>query len=233
MLAAAERWGGGDGRAPVPCRAPSRSRATRRRVALPARGRRPRHQAPVRAARGRSAVGARPARAAAFSAPRGGPPRDPRRRRRGHRAAGDPPGLSSRDRAGEPTVLLGFRDGAHAHGAALLRDAARRHRRRLRRPPRPRHRPARGGARRATPPRPSTRAGRRRCSRGCARCASARETPAQLALEAGMACGFGACFGCVVPSAAAATCACASTGRCSTRDELERVEEPTRRSAAA
>jgi len=26
-----------------------------------------------------------------------------------------------------------------------------------------------------------------------------RQTPAQLALEAGMACGFGACFGCVVP----------------------------------
>ncbi len=25
-----------------------------------------------------------------------------------------------------------------------------------------------------------------------------RETPAQLALEAGMACGYGACFGCVV-----------------------------------
>jgi NAD(P)H-flavin reductase len=24
-------------------------------------------------------------------------------------------------------------------------------------------------------------------------------TPAQLALEAGMACGYGACFGCVVP----------------------------------
>jgi dihydroorotate dehydrogenase electron transfer subunit len=30
-------------------------------------------------------------------------------------------------------------------------------------------------------------------------CAS-RETPAQLALEAGMACGFGACHGCVVPA---------------------------------
>jgi len=28
---------------------------------------------------------------------------------------------------------------------------------------------------------------------------AAREVPAQLALEAGMACGFGACFGCVVP----------------------------------
>jgi NAD(P)H-flavin reductase len=26
------------------------------------------------------------------------------------------------------------------------------------------------------------------------------ETPAQLALESGMACGFGACFGCVVPT---------------------------------
>jgi dihydroorotate dehydrogenase electron transfer subunit len=28
---------------------------------------------------------------------------------------------------------------------------------------------------------------------------TAREVPAQLALESGMACGFGACFGCVVP----------------------------------
>jgi dihydroorotate dehydrogenase electron transfer subunit len=27
-----------------------------------------------------------------------------------------------------------------------------------------------------------------------------RDIPAQLALEAGMACGFGACFGCVVPT---------------------------------
>lgn len=27
-----------------------------------------------------------------------------------------------------------------------------------------------------------------------------RQTPAQLALESGMACGFGACFGCVVPT---------------------------------
>jgi NAD(P)H-flavin reductase len=30
----------------------------------------------------------------------------------------------------------------------------------------------------------------------CAR----RDTPAQLALESGMACGYGACFGCVVPT---------------------------------
>jgi NAD(P)H-flavin reductase len=27
-----------------------------------------------------------------------------------------------------------------------------------------------------------------------------RDVPGQLALEAGMACGFGACFGCVVPT---------------------------------
>ncbi len=27
-----------------------------------------------------------------------------------------------------------------------------------------------------------------------------RHVPAQLALESGMACGFGACFGCVVPT---------------------------------
>jgi NAD(P)H-flavin reductase len=30
--------------------------------------------------------------------------------------------------------------------------------------------------------------------------AAGREVPAQLALESGMACGFGACFGCVVPT---------------------------------
>ena len=29
---------------------------------------------------------------------------------------------------------------------------------------------------------------------------AARDVPCQLALEAGMACGFGACFGCVVPT---------------------------------
>jgi NAD(P)H-flavin reductase len=29
-----------------------------------------------------------------------------------------------------------------------------------------------------------------------------RGVPAQLALESGMACGFGACFGCVVPTRA-------------------------------
>ena len=96
------------------------------------------------------------------------------------------------------TVLLGFRDGERARGAALLRDA----------------RVATddgsaGHAGRVTDlleeelardahavvyacgPAPMLEAAR-------ATCELAR-VPAQLALEAPMACGFGACFGCVVP----------------------------------
>jgi dihydroorotate dehydrogenase electron transfer subunit len=104
----------------------------------------------------------------------------------------------SADSSPEATVLLGFRDGPRAQGAALLR-----------------------GARVATDdgsaghhglitdllaqelerdahatvyacgPSPMLEAVR-------ALCATAG-VPAQLALEAGMACGFGACYGCVVP----------------------------------
>jgi dihydroorotate dehydrogenase electron transfer subunit len=99
-----------------------------------------------------------------------------------------------------PSVLLGFRDADHAAGAELL-----------------------PGARVATDdgstghhglvtellaaeldedpraavygcgPPPMLEAVRRLCAE--------HEVPAQLALEAGMACGFGACFGCVVPTA--------------------------------
>lgn len=97
------------------------------------------------------------------------------------------------------TVLLGFRDSAHAAGAALL-----------------------SGAILATDdgsvghpglvtdllaaeldrdahaivyacgPAPMLEAVRALCA--------VRQTPAELALEAGMACGFGACYGCVVPA---------------------------------
>jgi dihydroorotate dehydrogenase electron transfer subunit len=110
-------------------------------------------------------------------------------------------------------VLLGFRDAAHAEGAALLRD--------------PRvatddgsygHRglvtellaaelsgfalrssQARTSGRRYTgaevyacgPP-PMLEAVRALCAE--------HDVPAQLALESGMACGYGACFGCVVPT---------------------------------
>ncbi len=96
------------------------------------------------------------------------------------------------------TVLLGFRDAAHAEGAALLRDArvatddgSRGHRgfvtellaEELERDPH-------ATVYACGPPAMLERV-RAICEQ--------RAVPAQLALEAGMACGFGACFGCVVP----------------------------------
>jgi dihydroorotate dehydrogenase electron transfer subunit len=103
--------------------------------------------------------------------------------------------LAPADRA---TVLLGFRDGAHAAGAALLEGA------------RVASDDGSVGERGlvtellareldadahasvyACGPAPMLEAVRALCAR--------RGVPAQLALESGMACGFGACFGCVVP----------------------------------
>ena len=96
-------------------------------------------------------------------------------------------------------ALLGFRDAAHAHGAALLEN--------------PRVATDDGSVGHhglvtdllvddldadpaatvyACGPPPMLEAVRALCT--------ARGVPAQLALEAGMACGFGACFGCVVPT---------------------------------
>jgi dihydroorotate dehydrogenase electron transfer subunit len=102
--------------------------------------------------------------------------------------------------AGAPApALLGFRDGAHAEGAALLAN--------------PRVATDDGSAGHhglvtdllvaaldedahatvyACGPPPMLEAVRALCAE--------RDVPAQLALEAGMACGFGACFGCVVPT---------------------------------
>lgn len=96
------------------------------------------------------------------------------------------------------TALLGFRDGARAEGAALLHDA---------------HVATDDGSLGhhglvtdllaaaldrdahatvyACGPAPMLEAARALCADG--------DVPAQLALESGMACGFGACFGCVVP----------------------------------
>jgi dihydroorotate dehydrogenase electron transfer subunit len=101
------------------------------------------------------------------------------------------------DALGDATTLLGFRDAAHAAGAALI-----------------------PGARVATDdgsaghhglvtellvpelradaqvyacgPPPMLEAVRALCA--------GHDVPAELALESGMACGFGACFGCVVPT---------------------------------
>ena len=116
--------------------------------------------------------------------------------------------------AAEPAILLGFRDAAHAEGAKVFGEAA------------SRGAPGGEGSREARfsiatddgsvghrglvtdllrdeldagdhvvvyscgPPR-MLEAVRALCDE--------RGVPAQLALEAGMACGFGACFGCVVP----------------------------------
>ena len=108
--------------------------------------------------------------------------------------------LAGRARPDDRAVLLGFRDAAHAEGADAARAA-------------PRvatddgsvgHHGlvtellARGARRRldatvyACGPPPMLEAVRALCAE--------REVPAQLALESGMACGFGACFGCVVPT---------------------------------
>jgi dihydroorotate dehydrogenase electron transfer subunit len=96
-------------------------------------------------------------------------------------------------------VLLGFRDGAHAVGGTLLTgaqiatdDGSVGHRglvtellaRELDADP--------AAVVYACGPAPMLEAARALCA--------AREVPAQLALESGMACGFGACFGCVVPT---------------------------------
>jgi NAD(P)H-flavin reductase len=100
--------------------------------------------------------------------------------------------------AGAPTVLLGFRDGARAQGAALL-----------------------DGATVATddgsaghhglvtdllaaelqrdPLATVYACGPAGMLEGVRAICAEAAVPAQLALEAGMACGFGACFGCVVP----------------------------------
>jgi dihydroorotate dehydrogenase electron transfer subunit len=106
--------------------------------------------------------------------------------------------LRARSAAPAPTVLLGFRDRDRAAGAALLRDAV------LATDDgstghhglvtelldaeldRDAH-----AVLYACGPAPMLEAARALCA--------ARAVPAQLALEAPMACGFGACHGCVVP----------------------------------
>ncbi len=108
------------------------------------------------------------------------------------------PGADATARADATTVLLGFRDAARAAGAALLSDACvatddgsvGHHGLvtellddELRRDPH--------AVVYACGPAPMLEGVRAMCEQ--------RDVPAQLALEAGMACGFGACFGCVVP----------------------------------
>ena len=59
-----------------------------------------------------------------------------------------------------------------------------------------------------------------------------RDVPAQLALEAGMACGFGACFGCVVPRRGGGYLRVCVDGPVIDAAELDRVEEHAGREAS-
>jgi dihydroorotate dehydrogenase electron transfer subunit len=129
----------------------------------------------------------------------------------------------TRANLGPVTVLLGFRDGARAQGAALLRDArvasddgSAGHRglvtellaAELEEGPR--------AVVYACGPAAMLEAVRALCAQ--------RETPAQLALEAGMACGFGACYGCVVTKRDGGYLRVCVDGPVVDASELERVD---------
>jgi dihydroorotate dehydrogenase electron transfer subunit len=134
--------------------------------------------------------------------------------------------------------LLGFRDAAHAAGAALLRDA------RIATDDGSRgHRglvtelltaELSGFALRSSQARTSGRRHTRAEVYACgpplmleavrALC-SEHDVPAQLAMESGMACGYGACFGCVVPTKDGYVRLCVD-GPVIEASALERVEHP-------
>lgn len=101
--------------------------------------------------------------------------------------------------AGDVVALLGFRDAAHAEGASLLADAkvatddgsVGHHGRVTELLERDLRETAAEAVVRACGPPPMLEAVRALCER--------LHVPAELALEAGMACGYGSCFGCVAP----------------------------------
>ena len=226
MLAAERRWGGGEGERPFLARAFSVARAGRIGQAhflLEDVGPGTHRLCELR--RGRASCGLLGPLGVGFAAPQDGPPGDPRRRRRRHRAAGDPPG--------------------RARGAGVDDDGAARLPRRRARRAAPRCCEAR-----ASPPtmvRPattasspncsreqldrdphaarSTRAGRRRCSRPCARSAPSAPCPPSSRWSQGWPAASAPASAASCPVVAGATCGCASTARSSMRRELERVEE--------
>jgi NAD(P)H-flavin reductase len=193
MLAAAERWGAGEDERPYLPRAFSYARwvAGEAQFLLEDVGPGTHRLCELREGDGLWVLGPL---GRGFTAPK-----DARRALLVGGGVGIAPLAGWQDELGErATVLLGFRDRAHAAGAALLGDAlvasddgsVGRHglvtdllRAEL-------DRDAHAGVYACGPP-AMLEAVRALCA--------ARAIPAQLALEAGMACGFGACFGCVVP----------------------------------
>jgi len=194
MLAAAERWGGGEDERPFLPRAFSvlRPRPGALDFLLEAVGPGTRRLSELRPGDGLWLAGP-------FG--RGfAPPRDGRRPLLVGGGVGIAPLAIWQDALGhEALALLGFRDAAHAEGAALL-----------------------AGARVSTddgsvghqgpvtdllaaelgagPDAEVYACGPPRMLEAVRRLCADRAVPAQLALESGMACGYGACFGCVVPT---------------------------------
>jgi dihydroorotate dehydrogenase electron transfer subunit len=200
MVAAAERWGGGGDERPYLPRAFSHARAREGRLSflLEAIGPGTERLAGLRAGEGLHLVG-----------PLGigwRPPEPDTRPLLVGGGIGAAPLLCLQDElAGEgvdPAILLGFRSAAHAEAASLFApepllatdDGSAGHhglvtdllREQLDRDP--------AATVFACGPPPMLEAVRALCAE--------RGVPAQLALESGMACGYGACFGCVVPTKA-------------------------------
>jgi dihydroorotate dehydrogenase electron transfer subunit len=193
MLTAAERWGGGDGERPFLPRAFSVMRRSEQRLEFMLEDVGP----------GTHRLGAlRPGDGLWLAGPFGigfAPPRDGRRPLLVGGGVGTAPLAIWSDARQDASVLLGFRDGEHAKGASLLRGA--------------RVATDDGSAGHEGPVTDLLLAELGRDAHAevyaCgppgmleavrAICAE-RDVPAQLALESGMACGYGACFGCVVPT---------------------------------
>jgi NAD(P)H-flavin reductase len=219
MLAAAERWGGGDDERPYLARAFSIARhaGEESHFLLEDVGPGSRRLCELRAGDGLWVLGPL---GRGFSAP---PPS--RRALLVGGGVGIAPLAILQDTLSEPaTVLLGFRDGARAEGAALLR-----------------------GARVATDDGSSGHAGLvtellaeelerdpaavvYACGpagmlEGVRAICAAHEVSAELALEAAMACGFGACFGCAVPRRGGGYLRVCVDGPVLDARELEHVEE--------
>jgi dihydroorotate dehydrogenase electron transfer subunit len=223
MLAAAERWGGGEDERPYLPRAFSiaRRRAGESHFLLEDVGPGSRRLCELRAGEGLLALGPL---GRGFT-----PPRDGRRAILVGGGVGIAPLAILQDvlevqAKGATTVMLGFRDGVRAEGAALLREArvatddgsVGHHglltdllEAELARDPH--------GAVYACGPAGMLEAVRAMCAAG--------GVPAQLALEAPMACGFGACFGCVVPRRGGGYLRVCVDGPVIDAAELDRVDE--------
>lgn len=132
--------------------------------------------------------------------------------------------LLAEDGAPSPALaLLGFRDGAHAEGAQLLAharvasdDGAVGHHGLVTELLARQLDEDQAATVYACGPAPMLEAARAICA--------ARGVPAQLALESGMACGFGACFGCVVPTRDGSYARVCIEGPVFDAERLERVD---------